>query len=361
MDAKEISKHFHILTDQQKSRFISNFKNLLDQGEGAMLLRGPYRFVLDSNIIMRLEELEGGKYSEGVLAIMLFFDFYKNQSAFHSDLIITPVVFYEFYKLRNVGSLKEYWEKFKSIRTLVENALSVDVQFENLGSHEEAEYYISSIEHDSELIKARLKSIKEDDLHDLIMLPGGKIEEWIKNGSMKLEPILAANYIYEDLDTTYFDTYYVSLFLKDHIAYKLFTNPGKYIKTDENFEYDYLLRKVVFIDNKERVIGLADIELLSKCNVRHQFDYQSQGTYFPASIPLTIDNNLFLSLKKLSGGQIASEEIIVGENPDDIKTKLASSFEDANRRMGRAEEQLLKYSSASNDYLKSISNLFQDN
>lgn len=82
MDVKEISKHFHLLTDEQKSRFILNFEILLEQGEDAMALRGPYSFVLDSNVIMRLEDRESGKYLEGLLAIMLFLISIKNNLYF---------------------------------------------------------------------------------------------------------------------------------------------------------------------------------------------------------------------------------------------------------------------------------------
>lgn len=93
MDINDISLHFHNLSDEKKDRFIINFIILLELTEDAMALRGPYRFVLDSNIIMRLEDFKKESFQEGLLSIMLFFDYYKQQSQFKADLVVTPVFF----------------------------------------------------------------------------------------------------------------------------------------------------------------------------------------------------------------------------------------------------------------------------
>ncbi len=359
MDVRDISLHYQKLSDEKKGRFLINFKILLELAEDAMALRGPYRFVLDSNIIMRLEDFERESFQEGLLAIMLFFDFYKKQSQFKSDLVVTPVVFYEFFRLQNVSSLKEYWFKFQSIRSLIEDNLGAEVLFDTLDSFEKTEHYINCIEHDSDLIKKRLLEIKSDDFrYDFIRPPGGVMGGLRKDGLIEVPPIFAADQLYEDLDTRYFHPHYVGLFLKDHIAHKLSTNPDNNMDVAKRYDDEYLLREVVHLDSKERVRGLADIELLWKGNIRGQFDSQSRGNYHPASIPLTVDTNLFLSLKKMSGYGVTSDQIIGGEDPDIMKAKMESSIDDANRRMTRAKDQQIEFINSSQVYLKEISSKF---
>ena len=361
MDVNDISIHFHKLSDEKKNRFLINFKILMELAEDAMALRGPYRFVLDSNIIMRLEDLDKENYQEGLLSIMLFFDFYKQQSQFDADLIVNPVVFYEFFRLQNVSNLKEYWVKFQSIRSLIEDNLGAEILFENLDSFENTQHFINCIEHDSDLIKERLLEINSNDFnYDFIRKPGGVMGALRKDGLIEVAPISAADHLYEELNTQYFHPHFVSLFLKEHMAHKLSTNPKNNLDVAKKYDDEYLLREVLHLDKKQRLKGLADIELLWKGNVRDQFNSQSRGNYHPVSIPLTIDTNLFLSLKKMSSYGVASDEIVGGEDPAIMRAKMDSSFDDANRRMTRAKEQQIDFIKSSQNYVKSISSKFQN-
>ncbi|MBL0657304.1 hypothetical protein [Aeromonas dhakensis] len=328
--------------------------------EDAMSLKGPYRFVLDSNIIMRLEDYERECFQEGLLSIMLFFDYYKQQSQFKADLIVTPVVFYEFFRLQNVSNLKEYWGKFQSIRGLIERSLGTDVLFDNLDSFEKTEHYINCIEHDSNLIKERLLEIKDSEFdYDFIRSPGGVMGALRQDGMIEVAPILAADHLYKDLNTQYFHPYYVALFLKDHMAHKLSTNSVNNLDVAKEYDNEYLLREVVHLDRKGRVKGLADIELLWKGNIRSQFNSQSRGNYHPVSIPLTVDTNLFLSLKKMSGYGVVGDQIVGGEDPDIMKAKTEILLDDVNRRMTRAKEQQNEFIKSRNEYLKNISSKFE--
>ena len=113
------------------------------------------------------------------------------------------------------------------------------------------------------------------------------------------------------------------------------------------------------LDNKGRVKGLADIELLWKCNVRHQFNMQAMGNYHPASIPLTVDTNLFISLKKMTGFGVTSRVIGDGEDIGEATAKKESSFDDANRRMTRAKDQKIALNSSCVEYVKRIAPFFK--
>ncbi|MFM4702265.1 hypothetical protein [Aeromonas bivalvium] len=309
---------------------------------------------------MRLEDFKKESFQEGLLSIMLFFDYYKQQSQFKADLVVTPVVFYEFFRLQNVSNLKEYWANFKSIRRLIEDNLGADVLFDDLDSFEKTEYYISCIEHDSNLIKKRLLEIKGNEFrYDFIRPPGGVMGALRQDGMIEVAPISAAVHLYEDLNTQYFHPYYVALFLKDHMAHKLSTNPDNNLDVAKKFDNEYLLREIVHLDKKGRVKGLADIELLWKGNIRNQFNIQSRGNYHPASIPLTVDTNLYLSLQKMSDYGVSSDPIVGGEDPAIMKTKMESSFDDANRRMTRAKEQQSEFNKSRSKYLTRISSKFK--
>lgn len=357
MKVEEISKHFQALSEEKKYRFLHNFNFLSELAKDAMALRGPYRFVLDSNIIMRFEDLKRKDFHEGLLSVMLFFDLFRSQSKFCADLIVTPVVFYEFFRLQNVSSLKEYWQKFQSIRSLIEDSLDTEVLFEKLDTFESTEHYIRCIEHDAEVIKNRLINIRTSEFrYDAVRPPGGVMGALRADGMIEvLSPIFAADHLYEDVETHYFHPFYVGLFLKDHIAQKIESHPQNNFSAGKE---DYILRDVVHLDNKDRVKGLADIELLWKCNVRDQFNMQAMGNYHPASIPLTVDQNLFFSLKKMSGFGVSSGEIYGGEDIDEATAKMESSFDDANRRMSRAKEQQISFERSCIEYLESISPLF---
>lgn len=78
MKIEEISIQFKAPNPKSKITFTKNLISLLDQIESALILEGPYRLVLDSNIIMRLESYRQGNISEGLLSILLTFKLIKN-------------------------------------------------------------------------------------------------------------------------------------------------------------------------------------------------------------------------------------------------------------------------------------------
>ncbi|MCX4164568.1 hypothetical protein NID80_24050 [Paraburkholderia megapolitana] len=117
-----IVDHVKSLKSKPYKTFVSKLVDLTHQIESAMMLRGPYRLVLDSNIVMRLESLRQGKITEGVLATLLAFLFVK-RLPFHVDLVIRPVVFYEFLRQRNVQDLREHWQEIRALKEIVEESL----------------------------------------------------------------------------------------------------------------------------------------------------------------------------------------------------------------------------------------------
>ena len=365
MKLNEISNHYKKLNSNQKRRFEFFLNMLMEQCEKAMVLRGPYRFILDSNIIIRFENMSNSNNFEGLLAIMAFFIFYRKQSVFKADLLITPPVFYEFFRLKNMKTLVEFWENFKSIRFMIEDTLNIDVLFKNLDSFEKTNSFIKLIEDDANKIKKELIEInKKEWNYDFIRKPGGVVGFARRDEFMiEVPPLSAAEHLYEELDTQYYHPYYVGLFLKDHIAYKLVNNPNNNQEIINKYldDHKYNLREVLFIDKRNRLKGLADIEVLTYCNLTSQFDQQPHSSYFPASIPLTLDTNLFISLVRYSQCSIASPKIIGGvDDKASFKAKLESSFDDIKRRMTRADNKQRQLVKASADFLGEVSELFDN-
>jgi hypothetical protein len=296
---------------------------------------------------MRFEDFNSGVVKEGLFAVMLFFDFYNSQTQFKADFVITPVVFYEFFRLQKVDSLKNFWDKFKSLRSLIEDTLNVDVLFEGLYSYEITETNISKIIKDNNSIKRKLEEIKKDSFSYKFNRSAKGVTGVLRNdGTVDVSPIFAADHVYKPFKTLYFNPEIVSLFMKDHIAHKMVGNPDNDIKIKDRSNYG--LREVLHLDSKGRVKGLADIEILTACNVRHQFSCQKHGNYFPVSIPITIDKNLIAALRNMAGHSVSSEEIIPGD--DMGLTHLERSFDDASRRMGRSKRQQEALSKNISDY-----------
>jgi hypothetical protein len=361
MHIDTIATHFNKLPSKQQKRFVHNLMMLFDQEFSGLSLRGPFRLVLDSNVLMRIEDIEKGATSEGVLAVLSFFDYFKSQSHYKADLLIRPSVFYEYCRHQAFGALSNHWERFKRLRDSVERELGIEVLFDGIANYSDAEVTFAAIERDASKIRQELISIQERNwLYDFVRPPGGVNGGLRKDLKIEVPPSFAAEQLFEGIATEYFNPHYVALFLRDHIAFALANNPRNDLAVAAKYENrdGYELRKVLYLNTKQDLRGLADIELLSLCNTQAQFRAQAKGQYWPASIPLTVDENLHLSLQSRSSYGVSSEPIIGGEPQAEMHAKLESSFNDAKRRMDRAGEQQERCLAAQTDYAKSIAPLF---
>lgn len=361
MHIESIAACFKKLPAKQQQRFFKNLAMLFYQEFVALSLRGPFRMILDSNVLMRIEDIERGVTSEGVLAVLCFFDYFKAQNHYRADLLVRPPVFYEYCRHQAFGSLSNHWEKFKGLRTLVERELDIEVLFDGIANFSEADAMFNLIERDASHIRKKLVSITTQDWrYDFVRSPGGVNGMLRKDLKIEVPPSFAADHLFDGITTEYFNPQYVALFLKDHIAFALANNEKNDLAIARKYEDPdgYILRKVLFLNSKQELRGLADIDIFSTCNTRAQFQTQAQGQYWPASVPLTVDENLYLSLRSLASHGVTSEPIIGGEPQSESRAKLESSFEDARRRMDRAKEQQDRCLAAQNEYVKSILPLF---
>lgn len=93
MEISKIAEEIKRLKPKAHDRFAENLVMLISQIERSVMLRGPYRLVVDSNILMRLESYRSGNITEGLLSILLAFALIK-RLPFHIDVVVRPVVFY---------------------------------------------------------------------------------------------------------------------------------------------------------------------------------------------------------------------------------------------------------------------------
>lgn len=361
MDIEAIAIRYRHLAIKQQKRFIQNLLMLFRQEFFALSLRGPFKLVLDSNVLMRIEDLQKGVAAEGVLAVLCFFDYFKSQRHYRADLLIRPSVFYEYCRQQVLGSLSNHWERFTALRDSVEQELGIEVLFDGIADYSNATEMFELIQRDADKIRQELMSIEiRDWRYDFVREPGGVTGLLRNDGQIEVWPSSAAEHLHKGLSTEYFNSEYVNFFLRDHIAFALANNPRNNLRVAAKHERPdgYELRKVLYLNTKHDVRGLADVDLFSLCNTKGQFHAQAKGQYLPASIPLTVDENLHQGLQKFADYGVTSELIGGNEPLCEKRAKLESSFNDARRRMNRAKEQQQRCLAAQAEYMESIRLLF---
>lgn len=253
------------LNDKSYKRFELNLVHLLTQLQLGVRLRAPYRLILDSNIVMRLESLRNGVVAEGILAILLAFIFAK-RLPFQMDMVIRPVVFYEFLRKRNVTDVRDHWEGIKALTAHVNTTLGVTLYFDGATSFRDALNVLSLIETDAAMIKARLREYQEADwTFNYVRPPGaGFTGTPSKEGNSVLtSPSWAAEGLYRQLDLSYIDSRVAGLFLREHMRRGLIEWPkndkqvAKYFKEDS----DFVLARILKLSINGNLSGLGDVDV----------------------------------------------------------------------------------------------------
>lgn len=333
MNIDQIIKHVEKLPEKSRNRFIENTLILLNQIEWSVMLRGPYRLVLDSNIIMRLEDYRLGTINEGGLSVLFAFMLIK-KLPHHFDLVIRPSVFYEYLRLSNLSSSRQHWEKFKELKSITEDELGSVLFFDGIETYSSAEYYINLIQSDADKITKTLRDYQQKDWRFDFVQPHGCGYAGVpaNNGEyIIVPPVFAARGLYKDIGLEYFDERRTNQFFMEHIEKNISECKDNDQQIIEHYKGDrkLLLTKVLRLTSKGNLEGLADLDIFSMCNVQTQFNTQSHGRYSPASIGLSIDSNLadalsfYSSLSRTSPQWGGSEQ-----NLDDNMAEMEAFFHD---------------------------------
>lgn len=344
MEIQEITNRIKALKPKSKQAFIQNLIYLIKQIEHSVILEGPYRLVLDSNIIMRLESYRQGNVAEGLLSIFLAFKLLK-KLPFHFDLVVRPTVFYEYLRQKNLTSNHEHWRKFKDLKTLIEEELGAKLFFDGIETFDGAEYYLNLIQVDAEKIKKTLVSYQRQNWHINFIQPTGPGVAGFpmaNTGNVLVPPVFAARGLFTPLGLEYFDEQNSSEFFLQHIEKHIIecNDNDQEVIRKYSANKEFILTKILKITAKGNLMGLADLDIYTNCNIRFQFTNQSHSRYAPASAALTIDANLARALIYSSSHSITSGEIICGsENENDNSAKM-EAFIDEHKRMQEGEERL---------------------
>ncbi|UCV16984.1 hypothetical protein [Quatrionicoccus australiensis] len=349
------------LKDRSYTTFCSQLINLTRQIESSTMLRGPYRLVLDSNIVMRLESLRQGKVAEGVLSTLLAFFFVKTLP-FHIDIVVRPVVFYEFLRLRNVRNLRDHWQEIKSIKSLVEDSLEVTLFFDGIETYEGAEHYLEMIGRDSKKIADTLRNYKARDWRfDFMRPPSGYSGFPTNDGRLLVPPFFAAQELYEAIQLEYFHEPLARIFFTKHIERHLAEHPDNDMTIIDRFadDTDYLLTKILRVTTKGNLEGLADIDVLSICNLQTQFAHQAHGRYAPASIGMSIDENLGRALRYYSTLRLTSPQFGGTSDPEILEQHKAGleSFIEDQRRFQEGERRLVSTREKLGEFFQRLNSL----
>lgn len=346
MEISKIVAEIKRLRPKAQERFAENLIMLISQIERSVILRGPYRLVVDSNILMRLESYRTGNITEGLLSILLAFALIK-RLPFHIDVVIRPVVFYEFLRLKNVTSTREHWEKFKDLKSIIEDELEIILFFDGIETYAGAEYYGKLIESDANKIANTLRSYQERDWRfDFIRKAGGFDGAWLGNGLIEVAPLFAAHGLYAEIGLEYFNEKRASIFFIEHIEKHITECPRNNKEIIKKYaKKNYLLTKILKLSPKGILVGLADIDILTLCNIQSQFNDQALGRYVPASIGMSIDENLSKALHFFSTIHLSSSQMMGGEkNISDNFAKMDAFIHEQNRiKEGEKREQIARH------------------
>jgi hypothetical protein len=351
---------------KEQEEWMTQVFRLFEQFYRGVALNPPYRLVLDSNILMRLEDAEKGNYNVGNLAIFTFFNYIHSQSSWVSDIVIRPPVLFEFWRRSNVQSLKEYWPKFKEVNDLIERFLEVQPMYESVETFEQAQKHIAKITADENQLKESLLKIERRDWHvsfvwnhgDGVMGNVGKNDNYIYAW-----PSSVAEKFVRVPILRFFDKLAVRQVLVNHITAKIYENDKNdphvldYFRAREDFS----LKNFFKLSGKNKnVKGLADLDLFAIGNIQQQFHMQSHNRYFPVTIPLSIDEDLERALEVHSTLSVHSQIFQGGDDEAVMQSKSEQAARDG-KRLNKATERQERFFNDRQPFLKKlISEIFPE-
>lgn len=342
------------LTDKQKKNWFFQLERLITQFHLGVALHRPYRLLLDTNILLRMEEAARGNFNEGNLAILTFFHYLHKQSEWTADVIIRPPVLFEFWRRSNAASLKDYWPKFREVDDLIQETLNVQPLFEGVETFEQANHHIAQIISDEIILQKELIAIEEKDWHVNFTWRWGDGIAGVagKNGLVHAWPSSVAEKFAASPKLDYFNEWIVRQVLINHITFKIYENRKNDKATLKEYRSseDFSLKNFFRLQGEKRKLqGLADLDLFSIGNIQHQFNNQAHRRYFPATIPLSIDENLHTALEKYSTLSTHSAMITGGDDSADNIVKFKQAFADgvriekATERQHRFREEMFNF------------------
>ncbi len=356
MTTENIKKHYTGFSVKQKDRFWMNSRILFNLEILAMELRGPYKYIVDTNVLIRLERyIVKREITEGTLAIITFLQYLVANNA-ELSIVVCPSVFYEFIGQNKVEDRVQHWEHLKTVYQTFYRTTGIRLLTEGIETFEIAQEKCALIQKDQEIIRQNIAQICANNYNVKLVKPHSELIERIsfprKDGLLEIPPIAAAETLCPVIKFEYYDYALVKGFFMHHIAHIISNNPNNDQQVISKYSQfaDLSLKEILCINSERNVVtGLADIEILGLCNIQQQYQSQSNGTYYPASIPFTLDENLYKGLcefskpmygtKRLSGDMSAEERRMEIER---FNEQYKTSAE-ADKRKGKCIEIQLKY------------------
>ncbi len=345
MDKSYLLSELGKLNNKNQYEFFKMSYFLRESFASGTLLKGPYNLILDNNIFIRLEELKANKLTPNILAVLVFFDWYKQQFFFRARISVFPTVFYEFARKSPFQNLNEYWDKFQYVRETFEKTIDLELfNDERIIDFNSANDSFQRVMHDEGVIFSELTRIKDYRFEyaelEKHLLERGFPKEYFKN---LMPDVLTSLYI-NSVDTEYFSDNVIYKLIEEYILERL----NKVAKVKEHFGFiptPNHLKSVVKI-KKKSVSGIGDLEMFLRGNIISQNELQKNGRNYYPNIPLTLDEKLFKTLKKNSV-MINGWKAIAGKDNDVFKSIMERDYIDQKRRIPYAKENMARFY---NDY-----------
>lgn len=357
MELAEIVDRAKQLPADEWPSFFGNLKTLLFQFRNGVALRDPYRLLLDTSILIRLESYGHKQTDTRLLSVLAFFNYLEHFSSFKGDPLVTPAIFYEYSRKQGASNLNEHWTMSRDLKTSVKEALGREPLFEGTETYETAAPCIDALQYDEQSIAEYLRSLPEQEWSDQLsrladtsqqQVPEGILSIGRSDGTSRTSPFFVAQNLYLDAESFcgqpvlhYLSPSGVAHFLISHIAWhiskSITEHPVVWIDRTLGNEEDYAPSKILYFDfDLGKLKGLGDVELLSVGNVQRQFKIQQSGRYHPASIPLALDGDLDKELWNMAGFGVESGNLGGGQDPETRQTNIERYLE-GHEKMDDAE------------------------
>ncbi|MBH0570752.1 hypothetical protein I3A34_11730 [Salmonella enterica] len=169
-------------------------------------------------------------------------------------------------------------------------------------------------------------------------------------------PAFAADALFHPLGLEYFDETKSSQFFTQYIHKYIVEckSNDRHVIDNYNSEKDFLFTQILKLTSKGNLMGVADLDIYTNCNIHSQFSDQSHSRYAPASAALTIDGKLARALRNSNSHHITSGGMVCGpENEDDNNAKMEAFIEE-HKRMQESEKRYRIAIEASRDFVKEL-------
>lgn len=275
-------------TSDEKSQFFICFEQLYAVIHHYLLESNRFSIILDTNIIQDIlsSENDRKRYIRymATSAMLYFIEDFANATV---CLSITPTVLYELNEQKPISSVSDYVKSQKIIEQVAVK-LGITTYAQGFHSYRDLRNKTSEIFSDSKRIKKAI---------EILSAQSWKMKFEHENGRISIPTAIAEDSI-PNIKLSYFSPFYVKWALMNFVEKRMFEQNKDQRKARRMMnEGKAGISKLFRINKNGRLMGLADIELLSESDLRSQTSVNSPAI----TAAITYDKDLLAALHSRLG------------------------------------------------------------